>query len=156
MQADFEAAYGAYARRLCAMARRMGLSPDEAQDTVHDVFLLTWLRRDALTHRGSLRGYLYTVVRCFAAQVRQKGAVLGEHRERVLQAELRKRDMASVETEADLRLRVRKVMAILTDEERDACMRVCVLEEEMRERDRNIFARRIRVGRQRVLRELAA
>jgi RNA polymerase sigma factor (sigma-70 family) len=61
-RAALDELYLTHANALLMFAERF-VPPDTAEDIVHDVFLSVWQRRETLTVRGDLRGYLFGAVR---------------------------------------------------------------------------------------------
>ena len=107
----FEAVFELYYEPLRRYAQRLLESREEAEDTVHDVFLRIWDRRAELAAVGDLGSYLYTSTRHTAINRLRRRRVESQSRERLTAAA--ERDATALTPEAEQLLADRELAATL-------------------------------------------
>lgn len=107
----FEAVFEAYYEPLRRFAQRLLDSREEAEDTVHDVFLRIWDRRAELAAVDDIGSYLYTSTRHTAINRLRRRRVEAQSRERLTLAA--EREEAGLPAEAEQLLADRELAAAL-------------------------------------------
>lgn len=101
-EAAYEQLFRRFYRELCLYASRVEPALGSGEEIVQEVFARLWLRRDRLPDVQSLGAYLYTAVRNYALNQRQRAATADRWRStRVLELHDAEREAPS----ADARVR---------------------------------------------------
>ena len=62
-QAAFESIYDCFSQKVYSIAMRFGLSRDDANEVVQDVFIKLWNHRSTLKENLSIKAYLFTITK---------------------------------------------------------------------------------------------
>lgn len=121
-KAQFEAAFRAHYRSLVAYAARMLGDRDQAEDTVQQVFVSIWERRDQREEPANTVGYLMRSVHNACLNTLQHEKVKGEHKAHILSSPVDNHWERALETEEFKQLLRRGVQRLPTE-----CRRVFLM-----------------------------